>query len=61
MLNQRAEIELLESRTGAAIAIPDYKPKDYVLASGETHTIREFVEAAFDAVGVKIATGEVLA
>lgn len=54
MLNQKeAEIELLERRTGAAIAIPDYKPKDYVLASGETHTIREFVEAAFDAVGVK--------
>ena len=30
------------------------KPKDYVLATGETHTVREFVEAAFDEVNVKI-------
>ena len=29
------------------------KPKDYVLASGETHTIREFVEAAFSCVGIQ--------
>ena len=28
------------------------EPKDYVLASGETHTIREFVEAAFSCVGI---------
>ena len=27
--------------------------KDYVLASGETHTVREFVELAFDYVGIK--------
>ena len=26
-------------------------PKDYLLASGETHSIREFVEKAFDAAG----------
>merc|ERR1711862_107305 len=30
------------------------KPDDYVLATGETHTVREFVERAFDVVGTKI-------
>ena len=30
------------------------KPDDYVLATGETHTVREFVEAAFEQVGIKI-------
>jgi GDPmannose 4,6-dehydratase len=30
------------------------KPDDYVLASGEAHTIREFVELAFKEVGVDI-------
>jgi GDPmannose 4,6-dehydratase len=30
------------------------KPDDYVVATGETHTIREFLEAAFAAVGSKI-------
>ncbi len=30
------------------------QPDDYVLASGETHTIREFVELAFKAVDVEI-------
>ncbi|MBR5913660.1 MAG: GDP-mannose 4,6-dehydratase [Selenomonadaceae bacterium] len=30
------------------------KPDDYVLATGETHTVREFVEAAFEQVNVKI-------
>lgn len=29
-------------------------PNDYVLASGETHTIREFVEQAFNEVGVNL-------
>jgi len=29
------------------------KPKDYLLASGETHTVREFVEKAFEAAGIK--------
>ena len=28
-------------------------PKDYVLASGETHTIKEFVEKAFDYAGIR--------
>jgi GDPmannose 4,6-dehydratase len=27
--------------------------KDYILSSGETHTIREFVERAFNSVGIK--------
>jgi GDPmannose 4,6-dehydratase len=30
-------------------------PSDYVLATGECHTVREFVEAAFSIVGLKIA------
>ena len=30
------------------------KPDDFVLATGETHTVREFVEAAFAEVGIKI-------
>lgn len=29
-------------------------PEDFVLATGEMHSVREFVEAAFDFVGVKI-------
>ena len=28
------------------------KPDDYVIATGETHTIREFLDAAFGAVGI---------
>ncbi len=31
------------------------KPDDYVLATGETHSVREFVEKAFKHVGVEIA------
>jgi GDPmannose 4,6-dehydratase len=30
------------------------EPDDYVLATGETHTVREFVEKAFACVGIKI-------
>lgn len=30
------------------------KPDDYVLATGETHSVREFVEAAFECAGIKI-------
>jgi len=30
------------------------KPDDYVIATGETHTVREFVEKAFEVVGIKI-------
>ena len=29
-------------------------PGDYVLATNETHTVREFVEAAFGELGIKI-------
>jgi GDPmannose 4,6-dehydratase len=28
------------------------QPDDYVVASGETHSVREFVECAFDMVGL---------
>ena len=28
-------------------------PDDYVIATGETHTVREFVEAAFSAAGIE--------
>lgn len=31
------------------------QPDDYVLATGETHTIREFVELAFKEVGIELA------
>ena len=31
------------------------KPTDYVLATGETHTVREFVERAFKVVGLEIS------
>jgi GDPmannose 4,6-dehydratase len=31
------------------------KPDDYVLATGETHTIREFVELAFKEVGIELS------
>ena len=30
------------------------KPSDYVLATGETHTVREFVEKAFNHINIKI-------
>ena len=30
------------------------KPCDYVIATGETHSVKEFVEAAFKEIGVEI-------
>ena len=30
------------------------KPSDYVIATGESHSVREFVEASFRYVGIKI-------
>lgn len=30
-----------------------WSPKEYILSSNETHTVREFVERAFDAAGIK--------
>ena len=29
------------------------EPDDYVVATGEAHTVQEFVELAFDAAGIK--------
>jgi len=44
------------------LALQQDKPDDYVVATGEAHTVREFVELAFDEVGMDIAwrgSGEV--
>jgi GDPmannose 4,6-dehydratase len=30
------------------------KPEDYIIATGETHSVREFVELAFNAIGMSI-------
>ena len=30
------------------------KPDDYVIATGETHTVREFIQTAFDSIGINI-------
>jgi GDP-D-mannose dehydratase len=30
------------------------EPKDYIIATGETHTVREFVELAFNEVDIEI-------
>lgn len=35
--------------------VQQHTPDDYVLATGETHSVREFVEAAFGRVGVSLA------
>ena len=39
---------------GMYLMLQQDKPGDYVLATNETHTVREFVSAAFEAVGVEI-------
>ena len=39
---------------GQWLILQQDKPDDFVLATGETHTVREFVEATFDEVGIKI-------
>lgn len=39
---------------GMYLMLQQETPGDYVLATNETHTVREFVNAAFDAVGVTI-------
>ena len=39
---------------GQWLILQQDKPDDFVLATGETHTVREFVEAAFEEVGVKL-------
>lgn len=39
---------------GMWLILQQEKPKDYVLATNETHTVREFVELAFAEVGIEI-------
>ena len=39
---------------GMWLMLQQDKPDDFVLATNETHTVREFVEAAFAELGVKI-------
>lgn len=39
---------------GMWLILQQSEPDDYVLATGETHSVREFVEAAFDEVGRQI-------
>lgn len=39
---------------GMWLMLQQDKPGDYVLATNETHTVREFVEAAFAEVGIRI-------
>ena len=39
---------------GMWLMLQQDKPGDYVLATNETHTVREFVEAAFAECGIKI-------
>jgi GDPmannose 4,6-dehydratase len=38
---------------GVWLMVNQEKPKDYILASGETHSIREFVELAFKYAGIR--------
>ena len=46
---------------GMWLMLQQDKPGDYVLATNETHTVREFVEAAFEELGVEIRwEGEVV-
>ena len=37
---------------GMWLMLQQDKPGDYVLSTNETHTVREFVEAAFQEVGI---------
>ncbi len=39
---------------GMWLILQQPKPDDYILATGETHTVREFVDAAFAAAGIKM-------
>lgn len=39
---------------GMWLMLQQEKPDDYVLATGETHSVREFCEKAFENVGIKI-------
>ena len=39
---------------GMWLMLQQDQPGDYVLATNETHTVREFVEVAFEQVGIRI-------
>jgi GDPmannose 4,6-dehydratase len=39
---------------GMWLMLQQSKPDDFVLATGETHSVREFVEYAFEVIGLKI-------
>ena len=39
---------------GMWLILQQEKPEDFVLATGETHSVREFVEKAFACVGITI-------
>ena len=39
---------------GMWMILQQKKPDDFVLATGKTHSVREFVEIAFNEVGIKI-------
>jgi GDPmannose 4,6-dehydratase len=39
---------------GVYLMLQQEKPQNYVLATGETHSVREFVELAFKEIGVEI-------
>lgn len=39
---------------GMWLMLQQPKADDYILATGETHTVREFIEAAFSAAGIKL-------
>jgi len=34
--------------------LKQHQPKDYLLASGETHSVREFVEKSFEYAGISV-------
>ena len=40
---------------GMWLMLQQPRADDYILATGETHTVREFIEAAFAAAGIKLA------
>jgi GDPmannose 4,6-dehydratase len=40
---------------GMWLMLQQEKPDDYVLATGETHTVREFIELAFAEIGLTVA------
>ena len=37
--------------------VADKVPEDFVLATGKTHSVREFAELAFKALGIKLTGG----